>query len=96
MAQMRYGKPDANQGQIVKDLRAYGAKVSLLTGVGRDVPDLLVGYRGMNFLLEVKADGGKLSKGQVEWHKTWLGQCAVVRTSEEAIAVITNGEIAEK
>ena len=52
------GKVDANQAQIVKKLRDCAVKVEILSDVGKGVPDLLAGFRGVNVLLEVK-DGDK-------------------------------------
>lgn len=66
-------KVDANQPQIVEALRAVGAKVQPLHDVGGGVPDLLVLYRGVFSLLEVK-DGAKppsarrLTEDQQAWH----------------------------
>lgn len=47
-------RTDTNQRKIVDALRKVGAVVHVLSGVGGGVPDLLVGYRGHLFLLEVK------------------------------------------
>lgn len=85
---MRHGNPDANQGDIVRALRKVGASVQLLTLLGDGCGDLLVGFRGANFVLEVKTTKGKLNKRQREWHGTWCGQRAVVRTVDEAFAAI--------
>lgn len=84
---------DANQSRIVAALRAVGATVQPLHMVGAGVPDLLVGYHGVNYLLEVK-DGEqppsarKLTAEQVEWHAAWRGNVAVVCNIEEAITII--------
>ena len=43
---------DKNEPEIVHALRQVGAYVALINGTG--VPDLLVGYKGETFLLEVK------------------------------------------
>ena len=80
-------KRDANEGEIVKALRAIGATVFMHSG--KDEPDLVVGFRGKNYLLEVKTDQGKLTKGQLEWHDNWKGQCCAVRTSAQAISIVT-------
>jgi hypothetical protein len=86
---------DGNQAAIVKALRAVGASVEPLHRVGAGCPDLLVGYRRKNLLLEVK-DGPKapMTGDQVEWHETWRGQVAVVRSVDDALAAIreTGGE----
>lgn len=89
----RAAKVDANQADIVEALRAVGATVQPLHMVGDGCPDLLVGYRVQNFIMEVK-DGDKppsrrkLTPDQVDWHSEWRGQKAVVKTPEEALAVI--------
>jgi len=64
---------DANQKEIVKALRDRGASVLHLHQVGGGCPDILVGYAGYNFLIEIK-DGTKppskqkLNVTQQEWH----------------------------
>ena len=86
---MRYAsKTDANQSAIVDELRRVGASVESLHRVGKDIPDLLVGFRGQNYLIEIKAPGGATTPGQRMWHATWSGQCAVVTTADEAMRVI--------
>lgn len=84
---------DANQPEIVAALRKAGATVQPLHGVGEGCPDLLVGYRGKNWLLEVKdvnkpPSKKKLNERQVEWHDGWKGHVATVETSGAALAVI--------
>lgn len=88
---------DANQEQVVSILRGYGATVQSLAAVGKGVPDLLVGYRGQNFLLEVK-DGNKspsqtkLTPDQQDWHLKWNGdKPIIVYSPADAVkAVIQN------
>lgn len=81
----RASRVDANQSKIVAELRQLGASVQLLHAVGGGVPDLLIGFRGRNYLLEVKTVKGKLNPLQTEWHTKWKGQTRIVRTPEEAI-----------
>jgi hypothetical protein len=90
------GQRDSNESEIISSLQAIGATVEPMP-TGGGVPDLLVGYKGDNFLMEVKpepvkgkvfASDVKLNPKQVEWHKTWKGQKAVVRTPQEALAVL--------
>ena len=76
---------DRNQAEIVPALRRAGASVHTLHAVGEGVPDLLVGVRGVNYLIEVKARRGRLTFAQVEWHSAWRGQVAVCRTVEDAL-----------
>lgn len=68
---MRYAKRvDQNQDQIVSALRAAGAYVWL---IGLPV-DLLVGYKGHTWLMEVK-DGPKkrLTALQADFFESWTG-----------------------
>lgn len=85
---MTHGRTDSNQSAIVSALRTVGASVESLADVGAGVPDLLVGFRGQNHLMEVKTAKGKLTGDQELWHKTWRGQKVVVRTVDEALAAI--------
>lgn len=74
---------DANHAAIVAALRAAGATVQSLAAVGDGCPDLLVGFAGHNYLIEVK-DGTKppsarrLTPEQERWHAAWAGQAAIV------------------
>jgi hypothetical protein len=84
---MRYAKRvDANQDQIVSALRAAGAYVWI---IGLPV-DLLVGYKGHTFLVEVK-DGSKkrLTTLQDEFFQSWTGgTLARVDNAEAALRMI--------
>ena len=82
----RAAKRDKNEAEIIHALRQVGADVIQLSDKG--VPDLLVGYKNRNFLIEVKTDKGKLTPDQTDFFTMWTGQVAVVRTIEEALSVI--------
>ena len=85
----RANKRDKNEPEIVAALESIGATVVRL-----DKPlDLLVGYRKKNWLLEVKAEGGRLTADQVRFLETWPGQAAVIREPEEAIRIVTGASI---
>ena len=78
---------DANELPIVRALEAVGASVTRLNVL--DAPDLLVGFRGVTYLLEVKTLKGKVTDGQFAWHADWKGgRVSVVRTVEEALDAI--------
>lgn len=89
----RAAKLDANQAAVVALLRAHGCSVQSLASVGGGVPDLLVGFRGVNVVIEVK-DGEKaasaraLTREQVAWHRGWAGQAAVVLGPVQAWDVV--------
>jgi len=90
---MRYAKVDANQTAVVSALRAAGASVQSLASVGKGVPDLLIGFRGVNLLMEVK-DGNKaksaqkLTEDQLRWHGLWLGPISIVDGPEAALRAL--------
>jgi Holliday junction resolvase len=91
---MRAAKIDANHEQVVSALRAAGASVQSLAGVGKGVPDLLVGFQGKTLLMEVK-DGRKtpsarrLTEDQLKWHGGWRGgPLAVVDGVDAALRML--------
>ncbi len=80
---------DANEPGIVEALRKSGALVDRIDGTG--TPDLLVGYQGEWFLLEVKVPDKKprLTEAEAAWHERAIGYpVAIVQTPEEALAAI--------
>lgn len=87
----RRARVDSNQPRIVAALRQVGASVESLHRVGGGVPDILVGFRGENFLLEIKNPDGlnRIKPEQEAWHCAWRGlPVAVVRSVDEALAAI--------
>jgi len=66
----RAARVDANQAQVVSALRAAGAYVWI---IGLPV-DLLVGYNGQTYLVEIK-DGPKkpLTRLQQDFFGNWCG-----------------------
>ena len=84
---------DANQSDIVDELRKVGCTVSPLSQAGEGVPDLLVGRAGNNYLLEIK-DGNKppsaqkLTTKQRKWHKGWKGSASIVNSVEKALKAV--------
>ena len=85
----RDAKTDSNQREIIDALRQIGASVYPLHFAGKGCPDLIVGFRGRNFLLEVKTERGRLNAVQSDFHRLWCGQIAVVRSRQEAVETIT-------
>lgn len=90
----RKAKRDINEGDIVDGLRGIGATVNRLNE--EDLPDLLVGFRGVNYLIEIKAPSGPrggvsgkiLLPGQLRWARDWRGQIGMARTLDEALQII--------
>jgi len=89
----RAARTDANHAEIRDALRGVGASVFDTHFVGRGFPDIVVGFRGGNYLLEIK-DGNKppsrqkLTPDEREWHSLWNGSVIVVNSVDAALAAI--------
>jgi alanine dehydrogenase len=94
----RQGKRDGNHAEIVKGLRDAGATVQDLGAVGKGCPDILVGFRGQSYVIEIK-DGRlppsarELTDDQKKWHAEWKGQKAVALNLFDALKIIGAVEI---
>jgi hypothetical protein len=88
-------KADDNQPEIVKAFRSLGATVQHLHMVGKGCPDILVGYRGVNLLVEIK-DGSKppsqrkLTPDEVAFFESWKGQVSIVETVNDVTALLAS------
>jgi len=76
-------KRDENEPEIVEALRGIGASVLLIDDI-----DLIVGFRGVNYLMEVKTAKGKLNKKQQKFFRGWQGQVNIVRSVDDALRLI--------
>lgn len=74
---------DVNEPEIVRALEAVGATVKRLHWC-----DLLVGYRGRNYLIEVKTPDGRLTVEQKAIEQEWRGQYTIARTVNDALQTI--------
>lgn len=94
---MRYArKVDANQSEIVEALRGIPeCSVLILSTVGDACPDLLIGYRGANLLVELKNPkvhyNPKLPTmvKQAEFRQTWKGRVIQAYSLKEIITELT-------
>ena len=77
-------RTDATQAEVVKALRAIGCSVLYIK-----LPlDLLVCHRKETMLVEVKEEGGRLTKAQEAFLETWPGRVHVVRGPLEAVSAV--------
>lgn len=89
----RAAKVDRNQPEIVEALRKCGASVAITSMVGAGFPDIVVGYQGKVFLLEIK-DGDKppsaqkLTPAQIEFRANWRGHYEVVNSIDAALIAV--------
>lgn len=89
----RRHRQDRGSKEIVAAWRSLGATVLRIDPAmdrhQRGAPDCLVGYRGRNILVELKAPGEKPRMDQILWHRKWRGQKVRVASSvPEALAAI--------
>ncbi len=91
----RAARRDGNETEIIAALESQGWTVTPLSAPG--VPDLLIGARGINVLIEVKDPDGssrgkpttaKLTDAQQRWHDGWKGQAEVATSTLSAIAIV--------
>ena len=87
------GRTDENQTEIVNVLRRAGAGVLITSMLGDGAVDIIAGYRGVNYMMEIK-DGKKppsqrtLTPDEARFHEKWPGQICVVNSAEEALKAI--------
>lgn len=86
-------KIDDNQKLIVHQLRKIGASVAITSMVGKGFVDIVIGWRGKNFLIELK-DGAKsasrklLTADEKEFFQTWNGQVDIAESFDDILKII--------
>jgi Holliday junction resolvase len=84
---------DANQKEIVQQLRKRGISVLHTHQLGKGAPDIIVGYMNYNYLIEIK-DGNKsksqqkLTPDELEFASKWGGNYAVCNSLEQILQLI--------
>jgi hypothetical protein len=96
-SRMTAKRVDANQKQIVKELRDIGYSVMVMSDLGHGKPDVCVGTtiggKPTNFLFEIK-DGSKppsrrkLTNDEIEFFAKWEGQVNIIHTAKEAVMIM--------
>lgn len=85
----RHGRTDANHGEIIKCFEDLGCTVVDLSQVGSGMLDLLIGLVGVDCIVEVKTQEGKLRGCQETFIAKWRGRNpAVVRTQQDCIDLV--------
>lgn len=82
-------KRDKNEAPIIDALRGVGAVCTPLSGNG--IPDVMVLWRGVITLLEIKSDKGRLTPSQIEYHAQALNvgvKIHIVHSPLEALEAI--------
>tara|TARA_R110002051_G_scaffold154782_1_gene226938 strand:- start:3355 stop:3657 length:303 start_codon:yes stop_codon:yes gene_type:complete len=86
---------DGNHKEVVEGLRASLPECTVFdaSGAGRGFPDLVVGFKGRNWLFEVKnlnmvPSRRRLTAAQVGMHSNWQGQVAIIHSAADILAVM--------
>ena len=87
------GRIDGNQNSIVRDLRDAGLSVAITSALGNGFPDIAVGFRGRNWLFEIKdpskvPSARKLTSAEATFAGLWRGQVHTIETSEQVLAIV--------
>lgn len=76
-------RTDDNHKSIVKELRKCGAAVQSIAAIGKGTPDILVAFRGVWYVAEIK-DGSKpkcrqkLTVAEEVWHREFSRRAPVL------------------
>lgn len=90
----KYGRVDSNQKEIVNAARKIGASVAVISSLGDGIPDAIMGFRGVNYLIEIK-DGDKppsqrkLTADEQKWHNNWKGTVNIINSVDEILDLLT-------
>ena len=87
-------RTDSNHSEIIKALRKIpNLSVFSTHEVGKGFPDIVIGYKGINYLIEIK-DGKKppsarkLTDSEVKFHQDWRGQIKIVNNLDEVLNLL--------
>lgn len=89
----RNARVDGNHREIINALESIpGISVKSVATIKKFV-DIIVGYKGRNFLFELKdpkkpPSARKLTPGEKEFQEKWTGQSQVALSVEEILQVI--------
>lgn len=82
---------DNNQKQVTNELRSLGFSVTLTHEIGKGFPDMVVGFGGVNYMVELKNnDKAKLTNDEQEFAWLWNGQVNHHSTTEQIIVGFFN------
>lgn len=93
---MTYKRTDANQKDIMDKLRCIpNLSVISTHTIGKGFPDIIVGYKGKNYMIEIK-DGAKykskqkLTTDELLFHMKWKGQICVCNSFDQVVELINS------
>lgn len=87
-------RTDANHKQIIDAIRKIPSiSVYSTHMVGKGFPDIVIGYKGINYLVEIK-DGAKtksqkkLTEDEIRFHQSWFGQIIVCECVKDVLKLL--------
>lgn len=87
-------RTDANHKEIVDSIRKIPSLSVFSTHmVGKGFPDIVIGYKGINYLVEIK-DGAKtksqkkLTDDEIRFHQSWFGQIIVCECVKDVLELL--------
>ena len=83
----RNARVDGNQTHIVGIFRKLGATVAHTHMIGQGFPDIVVGYKGVNYLVEIKdprmpPSKRKLTPDEQKFFDAWKGAAFVIENEQ--------------
>ena len=91
----KYARKDSNHKEIIQAFRDLGASVFDTASLGSGFPDIVIGMKGSNVLVEIK-DGSlppskrKLTPDEIKFHELWRGKVVIINNVDEVIELIKN------
>jgi len=86
---LRNAKIDSNHASIVKSLRSIPGVSVFSTAQLKKFCDIAVGFRGKNYLFEIKKDvKSKLTDGEKSFQDKWTGQVDTVTCVEDILRIL--------
>ena len=85
----RKARVDNNQKELVNFAKQHGCTIAHLHTLGRGIPDLLIGYQGRNYLVEIKSsENGTLTNDEKTFFDSWRGDAAVITNKKDLIRLL--------
>ena len=87
-------RTDSNHKQIIDKIRLIPfTSVFSTHTIGKGFPDIVVGYRGVNYLFEIKdenktASQKKLTESEVKFHRGWMGQVHIIQNIKDVYKIL--------
>jgi hypothetical protein len=86
-------RTDSNHAKLIKQCRQIGMTVHSTHNVHDGFPDIVAGYKGVNYLFEIKdpdkpKSARKLTDDEIAWHTTWGGSVNVIETIDDVLQII--------